>query len=114
MKEEFEFVIKNDFKKLKIELFLHRINRKGFGNIVLEIPNEDNFINISYVVKNASSNLENINENKNNILSNLEKINNISNNIYLKNVYDVLFYNKKLQSLLIIYFMKNRLKLMHP
>ena len=93
VKENFEVIIENDFKKLEVELFLHRVNREGFGSIILEIPNQDNFINISYLIENASSNLEKINENKNNISSNLTKINEISNKLFIKNLYNDLINN---------------------
>ena len=47
---------------------------------------------------NISTNLIGINTNEDNIAYNLEEINYIKNNIskpYLKNVYNILFYNKK-------------------
>ena len=47
-------------------------------------------------VNNISINLEKIDENKEDIASNLEKINNISKT-YLRNVYNILLYDKKIQ-----------------
>ena len=64
---------------------------------------------------NISSNLEKIDKNKGNISSNLSKINNIENNIsktYIKNIYNILFYDKKLKLIFVIYLMKNHFKLM--
>ena len=37
MNNEFNINIKDDFKKLKIILMLHRVNREGYGNINLDI-----------------------------------------------------------------------------
>ena len=105
---------------------MHRHNRHGIGNINLEIDDDIiNYININYVDKdnlnyiktnkeNITSNLEKIDTNKNdistnlikinsnedNIAYNLEEINYIKNNIskpYLKNIYNILIYDKKSQ-----------------
>ena len=105
---------------------MHRHNRHGLGNINLEIDDDSiNYININYVNKNnlnyiktnkenitsnlekietnkndISTNLTNININKDNIAYNLSEINYIKNNIYkpyLKNVYNILFYESKTQ-----------------
>ena len=57
---------------------MHRHNRHGVGNINLEITDDDNYINISYLDRN---NGQRMNVNKNAISSNLKKINNIKNNI---------------------------------
>ena len=103
---------------------MHRHNRHGIGNINLEIDDDnENYINIDYVDRNnvnnantesISDNLSKINTNKNNIstdlikinsneddiLSNLSEINYIKNNnskSYLKNVYNILFYDSKKQ-----------------
>ena len=92
-------------------LLLHRHNRHGLGNINLEIDNNsDNYININYVDKgnedleknknNISTNLIKINSNEDDILYNLNEINYLKNNKstqYLKNVYNILFYDKKTQ-----------------
>ena len=57
-----------------------------------------NLINIDTNNDNISSNLIAMNYNEDNIALNLEKINNISSNkSYLKNIYNILFYNKKTQ-----------------
>ena len=104
-------MFKKNYKKIKLNLQLHRHNRHGVGNIDLEIDDNENYINIVYLDKN---NEERIDTNKNNISTNLIKINSyeddilynlseidyIKNNIsksYLKNVYNILFYNKKTQ-----------------
>ena len=90
-------------------LLLHRHNRHGLGNVNLEID-DDSYININYIEKNnedieknknnISTNLIKINSNEDDILYNLNEINNIKNNSsksYLKNVYNILFYDKKTQ-----------------
>ena len=95
---------------------LHTHNRHELGNINLEIDdNNNNYININYVDKNnedieknknsISTNLANMNINEDNISYNLSEIN------YLKNVYDILFYDKKLKSILEMCFMKKCLML---
>ena len=92
-------------------LLLHRHNRHGLGNINLEIDNNsDNYININYVNKgngdieknknDISTNLIKINSNEDDILYNLNEINYLKNNNstqYLKNIYNILFYDKKTQ-----------------
>ena len=97
--------------KIKIILDLYRVYRHGAGIFNLELINE-NFTNIAYLNKNhiflkieknkndISANLINIDTNENNIAYNLSEINYIKNNCsksYLKNVYNILFYNKKTQ-----------------
>ena len=77
MKEKFDVAIEGDFENLTVKLFLHRINRKGIGNIILKITEKDNFINIIH--KRINFNL--INENSDNISSNLEKIKENENDI---------------------------------
>ena len=85
---------------------MHRHNRHGKGDINLEIDdNSINYININYIdknnediEKNISTNLIKINSNEDDILYNLEEISYIKNNIskpYLKNVYNILYYNVK-------------------
>ena len=62
-----------------------------------------------------STNLIKINSNEDDILYNLSEINYIKNDnskSYLKNVYNILFYDKKHKSTLEIYFMKKYLMLM--
>ena len=90
-------------------LFLYRVNSEGFGSFNLKHIN-DNFVNITYISKSDIS--LKINKNKNDISTNLKEINNIKNNkIYLKNVYNILFYDKKLKLILVIYSMKRYLML---
>ena len=110
--EDFCICFKKNYKKIKINLQLHRHNRHGVGNINLEIDDDnENYINIDYVDRNnnkqvdtnardISTNLIRINSNEDDILSNLNEINYLKNNIsksYLKNVYNILFYNRKTQ-----------------
>ena len=110
--EDFCICLKKNYDKIKINLQLHRHNRHGSGNINLEIDDDnENYINVDYLDRN---NDERINTNKNNISTNLIKINSneddilsisseidyIKNNIsksYLKNIYNILFYDKKTQ-----------------
>ena len=107
--DDFCIYFKKNYDKIKVILLLHRHNRHGVGNINLEIDN-DSYININYIEKNnediqknkndISSNLISINGNEDNIAYNLSEINNIKNNSsksYLKNIYNILFYDKKTQ-----------------
>ena len=117
--EDFCICFKKNYKKIRINLQLHRHNRHEVGNIDLEIDDNDYNININYVDRNnngndekISSNLEKINTNKNDISNNLIKINSNEDDIlynlneidylkknkstkYLKNIYNILFYDKK-------------------
>ena len=109
--DDFCIYFKKNYDKIKVILLLHRHNRHGLGNINLEIDNDnDNYININYIEKNnedieknkddISTNLININTNEDNIVYNLNEINYLKNNKstqYLKNVYNILFYDKKTQ-----------------
>ena len=122
--EDFCICFKKNYKKIKINLQLHRHNRHGAGNINLEIDDDnENYINIDYLDRNndnnantkfisdnlgkieknkndISTNLIKINSNEDDVLYNLNEINNIKNNSsksYLKNVYNILFYDKKTQ-----------------
>ena len=106
----FAYILKK-YKEIKVILLLHRHNRHGLGNINLEIDDDNiNYININYIDKNnedieknkndISTNLIKINGNENDILYNLSEINYLKNNKstqYLKNVYNILFYDKKTQ-----------------
>ena len=97
MNEDFCVRFKNNYKKIKIILDLHRHNRHGVGNINLGIDDKSsNYINIDYLDKNNIS--LKIEKNKSDIASNLSEITYIKNNIsksYLKNVYNILYYNIK-------------------
>ena len=110
--EDFCICFKKNYKKIKINLQLHRHNRHGTGNINLEIGDDnENYINIDYVDRNnekridmnkkdISTNLIKINSNEDDILYNLNEINYLKNNKstqYLKNVYNILFYNNNEQ-----------------
>ena len=109
--EDFCICFKKNYDKIKINLQLHRHNRHGTGNINLEID-DDSYINIDYLDRNnegnneqvdtntrdISTNLNKINSNEDDILTNLNNINNLKNNkSYLKNVYNILFYNNNEQ-----------------
>ena len=116
VKDNFYIKFKNNYNKIKIILYLYRVYRHGAGIFNLELINE-NFTNIAYLDKNdislkieknksnISSNLEKIDTNKNSIKNNdddiaynLREINKIKNTkTYLKNIYTILFYNKKAQ-----------------
>ena len=123
--EDFCICLKKNYKKIKINLQLHRHNRHGVGNINLEIDDNENYINIDYLDRNneerintkkndistnlskidtnkndISTNLIKINSNEDDILYNLSEINYIKNNnskSYIKNIYNILFYDKKTQ-----------------
>ena len=108
--EDFCICFKKNYKKIKINLPLHRHNRHGFGNINLEIDDDnENYINVDYVDRNnderintnknnISTNLIKINSNEDDILSNLSEINYLKNNkSYIKNIYNILFYDKNTQ-----------------
>ena len=108
--EDFCICFKKNYNKIKINLQLHRHNRHGAGNINLEID-DDSYINIDYLDRNneerintnkndISTNLIKINSNEDDILTNLNEINYLKKNIfksYLKNVYNILFYNNNEQ-----------------
>ena len=110
--EDFCICFKKNYKKIKINLQLHRHNRHGVGNVNSEIDDtNENYIDIDYVDRNneerintnkndISTNLIKINSNEDDILSNSSEIDYIKNNIsksYLKNIYNILFYDKKTQ-----------------
>ena len=113
--EDFCICFKKNYNKIKINLQLHRHNRHGAGNINLEIDDDnESYINIDYLDRNnegnneqvdtnardISTNLSKINSNEDDILSNSSKIDYIKNNIsksYLKNIYNILFYNNNEQ-----------------
>ena len=107
--EDFCICFKKNYNKIKINLQLHRHNRHGVGNINLEIDDES-YINIDYLDRNndgnneqvdtntrdISNNLIKINSNEDDILSNLNEINYLKKDKhtqYLKNVYNILFYD---------------------
>ena len=112
--EDFCICFKKNYNKIKINLQLHRHNRHGTGNINLEIDDDnESYINIDYVDRNndnneqvdtntrdISTNLSKINTNVSDISSNLNEINYLKNNKstqYLKNVYNILFYDNNEQ-----------------
>ena len=93
--EDFCIYFKKDYKKIKLNLQLHRHNRHIVGNIDLEVDDDnENYINIDYLDENnenkekidtnkndISTNLINMNTNEDNIAFNLKEINYIKNNI---------------------------------
>ena len=121
----FYFKLNDDYENIKIELILSLINdANDTTEVICKLYNsyKSNFLNIKYYKKtnlisvnnnlgdiendissnknNISTNLIKINSNENSILSNLNEINSIKNNnskSYLKNVYNILFYNEKKQ-----------------
>ena len=77
--EDFCICFKQNYKKIKLNLQLHRHNRHGVGTINLEIDGDnESYINIDYIDKHNE-------ENKNDILSNTGRIStneeNISSNL---------------------------------
>ena len=117
--------LNDDYKFIKIELNLSLINNVSNTTIVdckLYNSYKSNFLSIKYYKKinlisvnnnlgdiensvlsnknNISTNLININTNEDNIAYNLNEINYLKNNKstqYLKNVYNILFYDSKKQ-----------------
>ena len=93
--EDFCICFKKNYKKIKINLQLHRHNRHGVGNINSEIDDDnENYINVDYIDRNNNANTESISNNSrqistntSDIASNLSKINDITNNLILKNLY---------------------------
>ena len=80
--EEFCIFLKQDYNKIKIILELHRHNRHGFGNIDLEIVDNNNYIKIEYIEQGfldnshlVNLNTGSINTNKSSISSNSGLIN---------------------------------------
>ena len=124
VKDNFYVTFKNNYNKITILLYLFRVYRHGTGNFNLELINES-FIKVSYLDKNdislkidtnardISTNLSKIDVNKDDIATNLIKINSneddilynsteidyLKNNMsksYLKNIYNILFYDKQI------------------
>ena len=121
----FYFKLNENYENIKIELILSLINDANHTTeVICKLYNsyKSNFLNIKYYKKinlisvnnnlgdiennissnknNISTNLIKINSNENGILSNLNEINSIKNNnskSYLKNIYNILFYNEEKQ-----------------
>ena len=121
----FYFKLNEDYENIKIELILSLINdANDTTEVICKLYNsyKSNFLNIKYYKKinlisvnnnlddiennissnknDISTNLIKINSNENGILSNLNEINSIKNNnskSYLKNIYNILFYNEEKQ-----------------
>ena len=72
--EEFCIFLKQNYNKIKIVLELHRHNRHGFGNIDLEIDNNNNYIKIEYIERGFLDNSHLINLNTGSISTNSGKI----------------------------------------
>ena len=83
--EEFCIYFKKNYNKIKIVLELHRHNRHGFGNINLEIDNNNNYVKLNYIEKGFLDNSHLINLNTGSISTNSGKIDkntsDISNNL---------------------------------
>ena len=73
--EEFCIFLKQNYNKIKILLELHRHNRHGFGNINLEIDNNNNYVKLDYIEKGFLDNSHLINLNTGSISTNSGKIN---------------------------------------
>ena len=69
--DKFYYAFKNNYNKIKVILYLYRVNRQGERSFNLELVNK-NFVYIAYLDKNDIS--LRIDENKNYISSNLGKI----------------------------------------
>ena len=61
--EDFCICFKKNYKKIKLNLQLHRHNRHGVGNINIEIDNNDNYMNIDYIDKHNEKNKNDISSN---------------------------------------------------
>ena len=85
-----------------------KINTLSINNNLTDLEND-----ISSNLGKIKTNLININTNEDNIAYNLNEINYLKNNEhsqYLKNVYNILFYDEKKRSLLMNYFLLKHLK----
>ena len=111
--EDFCMCFKKKYNEIKTLLLLQKINPKDIDNINLEIDDVViNNINISY---KSRDNINDINKNEKNITSNLKEIginkneiNNLKQNkTYLKNLYNILFYNSRTQVTFNILFYQN-------
>ena len=72
--EEFCIYFKKNYNRIKIVLELHRHNRHGFGNINLEIDNNNNYVKLDYIEKGFLDNSHLINLNTGTISTNSGKI----------------------------------------
>ena len=89
----------DDYDVIKIELILSLIDNVT-NTVDCKIYNayDSNFLCIKHYEKiNLISVNNNLGDLENTILSNSSKINNIKNSIYLKDIYNILFYNLKTQ-----------------
>ena len=107
--------LNNNYTIIKIKLFLSIIDKNKTVTCKLLNTFKSNFLvvklykkintlsvnnNLTDIENDISSNLIKINSNEDDILYNLSEINNIKNNKttqYLKNIYNVLFYDEKTQ-----------------
>ena len=101
LKQNDLFYVKLDdgYEVIKIELILSLIDNVT-NTVHCKIYNayNSNFLCIKHFKKiNLISVNNNFGDLKNTILSNSSKINNIKNSIYLKNIYNILFYDSKTQ-----------------
>ena len=80
--EEFCIFLKQDYNKIKIVLELHRHNRHGFGNIDLEIVDDnENYIKIEYIERGFLDNTHLVNLNTGSISTNSGRIDTNESNI---------------------------------
>ena len=89
----------DDYEVIKLELILSLIDNVT-NTVDCKIYNtyNSNFLCIKHYKKiNLISANNNLGDLENTILSNSSKINNIKNSIYLKNIYNILFYDSKTQ-----------------
>ena len=87
--EEFCIFLKQNYNKIKIVLELHRHNRHGFGNIDLEIVDNNNYIKIEYIEQGFLDNSHLVNLNTESISTNSGKIDkNISSISFNKDLID--------------------------
>ena len=89
----------DDYEVIKIELILSLIDNVT-NTVDCKIYNtyNSNFLCIKHYKKiNLISTNNNLGDLENTILSNSSKINNIKNSMYLKNIYNILFYDSKTQ-----------------
>ena len=120
IKSVFLVPINKSMNKIKIDFFI--IPKIGQENRSAKFIIQDinsNKIYIKYYQKTDEMNTKNIEDSLNTVNNFSEKIDenkkdiiNLKNNIKLKNIYNILIYDKKTKSILKIYFMKKNLMLM--
>ena len=79
--EYFYIYLKKNYSKIRVELILHRINRYGSGSITLSIM--DGFVDVSYLDKNISLSLNEVENNINVVKINLDNVKSDLENVKL-------------------------------